>query len=94
MLPQTFETQRAIRSFEKLQAMILRKLEKLNSNGKTLLSLGARLTQSLKIKLIWNEGAMQDILVQLHTHQQSFQFLLTILPMQLRSFHSTRSLHT
>ncbi|KAE9378909.1 hypothetical protein N431DRAFT_450834 [Stipitochalara longipes BDJ] len=77
MLPQTFET--AIEAFNKVLEALFRELEKFD--GKAGQSLGLTLTRGLKIKLLWNESAMQDILVQLRAQQQSLQFLLTILQM-------------
>jgi hypothetical protein len=77
MLPQTFET--AIESFNTVLDVLLLEFEKFN--GKAGLSSGSALTRGLKVKLLWNESAMQDVLVQLRAQQQSLQFLLTILQM-------------
>ena len=49
--------------------------------GKKRASLGATFKQIWKVKLLWDEAAMQDLLVQIRGHQQSLQFLLTILQM-------------
>jgi hypothetical protein len=79
MLPQTFET--AIESFDKALAALHLELEKYSSKGGS--SSGTALARSLKIKLLWNENAMQDVLVRLRAHQQSLQFLLAILQMYI-----------
>jgi hypothetical protein len=79
MLPQTFET--AIESFAKVLAALHLELEKYNGKGGS--SSGTALARSLKIKLLWNENAMQDVLVRLRAHQQSLQFLLAILQMYI-----------
>ena len=82
MLPQTFET--AIESFAKVLDALLLKLKELDGSAGS--SPGMTLTRSLKIKLLWNENSMRDMLIQLRGHQQSLQFLLTILQMYIRSF--------
>jgi hypothetical protein len=81
LLPQTFQS--AIESFERVLNDLQKELRKLN--GASGRSTSTMLTGTLKLKYMWNEEAMKDILVQLRCHQQSLQFLLTILQMYVTS---------
>jgi hypothetical protein len=77
MLPQTFET--VIESFQRMILSLLEELEKVT--GRRTSSSDGCLVRSSKVKLLWNEAAMQGLLRQIHAHQQSLQFLLHILQM-------------
>ena len=77
MLPQTFET--AIESFRTMLSALLRELEKIT--GRKSSRSDIVLLRSSKVKLLWNEAVMQDLLTRIRAHQQSLQFLLHVLQM-------------
>ncbi len=79
MLPQTFEA--AIQAFNNVLDALLLELATFKFDDKAGQSLKLTLTRGLKIKLLWSESAMQDLLVQLRAQQQSLQFLLNVLHM-------------
>jgi hypothetical protein len=76
MLPQTFET--AIDGFRDMLAVLIGHLEGLTRKRR---AAGSPLSRVAKVKVVWNEVEMQDILVQVRAQQHSLQFLLTILQM-------------
>lgn len=77
LLPQTFET--AIDSFKKMFSVLLADLDRINEKRRD--SADSRISWGWKVKLLWNEAAMQDLLTRIRAHQQSLQFLMTILQM-------------
>jgi benzoyl-CoA reductase/2-hydroxyglutaryl-CoA dehydratase subunit BcrC/BadD/HgdB len=81
MLPQTFEA--AIQAFNGVLDALLRELEKFKSSSSDMARQFSEstLTRGLKIKLLWNESTMQDLLIQLRAQQQSLHFLLNVLHM-------------
>ncbi|RDW58445.1 hypothetical protein BP5796_12375 [Coleophoma crateriformis] len=71
MLPQTFE--KAIEGFRQMVSTLLHDLERIKPSS------DIQVQWTFKLKFLWNEAPMQDLLSRIRAHQQSLQFLMSII---------------